>query len=93
MAEILNDRKVAPAPVDGSPLGRRYADRSTGFTEELSPKGRTRRAARAEPQQRARPHGERRSNDTYASTTDPDARLQRKSSGQEAKLCFMGHAR
>jgi IS5 family transposase len=37
-------------------------------------------------------HGERRSNDTHASTTDPEARLARKSSGQEAKLCFMGHA-
>jgi transposase len=37
-------------------------------------------------------HGEVRSNDTHASTTDPDARLLRKSAGQEAKLCFMGHA-
>ena len=37
-------------------------------------------------------HGERRSNETHASTTDPDARLLRKSSGQEAKLCFMGLA-
>ena len=37
-------------------------------------------------------HGEKRSNDTHASTTDPDARLYRKGSGKEAKLCFMGHA-
>ena len=37
-------------------------------------------------------HGEVRSNDTHASTADPDARLLRKSAGQEAKLCFMGHA-
>jgi len=37
-------------------------------------------------------HGEKRSNQTHASTTDPDARLLRKSAGQEAKLCFMGHA-
>jgi transposase len=36
-------------------------------------------------------HGETRSNETHASTTDPDARLLRKSAGQEAKLCFMGH--
>jgi hypothetical protein len=36
--------------------------------------------------------GERRSNDTHASTTDPDARLYRKGGGKEAKLCFMGHA-
>ena len=37
-------------------------------------------------------HGETRSNDTHASTTDPEARLARKSAGREAKLCFMGHA-
>ena len=36
-------------------------------------------------------HGERRSNETHASTTDPDARLYRKGPGKEAKLCFMGH--
>ena len=36
-------------------------------------------------------HGERRSNQTHASTTDPDARLHRKGAGKEAKLCFMGH--
>lgn len=36
-------------------------------------------------------HGEKRSNDTHASTTDPDARLYRKGKGKEAKLCFMGH--
>ena len=36
-------------------------------------------------------HGERRKNDTHASTTDPEARLFRKGSGKEAKLCFMGH--
>jgi transposase len=37
-------------------------------------------------------HGERRRNDTHASTTDPEARLYRKGPGKEAKLCFMGHA-
>jgi transposase len=36
--------------------------------------------------------GEKRSNDTHASTTDPQARLYRKGPGKEAKLCFMGHA-
>jgi transposase len=35
---------------------------------------------------------EKRSNDTHASTTDPEARLYRKGAGKEAKLCFMGHA-
>jgi len=37
-------------------------------------------------------HGQKRSNATHASTTDPDARLYRKGPGKEAKLCFMGHA-
>lgn len=36
-------------------------------------------------------HGERRLNQTHASTTDPEARLYRKGKGKEAKLCFMGH--
>jgi len=36
-------------------------------------------------------HGERRLNQTHASTTDPEARLYRKGQGKEAKLCFMGH--
>ncbi len=37
-------------------------------------------------------HGEKRSNKTHASTSDPDSRLYRKSLGREAKLCYMGHA-
>jgi transposase len=36
-------------------------------------------------------HGEKRRNETHASTTDPDARLYRKGAGKEAKLCFIGH--
>ena len=36
--------------------------------------------------------GERRTNETHASTTDPDASLFRKSRGAGAVLCFMGHA-
>ena len=36
-------------------------------------------------------HGEKRSNATHASTTDPEAQLYRKGRGKEAKLSFMGH--
>lgn len=36
-------------------------------------------------------HGEKRSNKTHQSTTDPDAKLYRKSKGQAAKLSYMGH--
>jgi len=37
-------------------------------------------------------HGEKRSNKTHASTTDPEAKLARKGTGKEAKLCFSAHA-
>ena len=37
-------------------------------------------------------HGQKRKNDTHASTTDPDSRLYRKAAGREAKLSYMGHA-
>jgi transposase len=36
-------------------------------------------------------HKDKRSNETHASTTDPDARLARKSNGDGAKLAFTGH--
>ena len=36
--------------------------------------------------------GEKRSNATHASTTDPEARLYKKSAGTGAALCFIGHA-
>jgi transposase len=36
-------------------------------------------------------HGEKRSNDTHESTTDPDARLARKGKGKEAKLSYNGN--
>ena len=36
-------------------------------------------------------HGQKRSNDTHASTTDPEARLYRKSHNTAATLCFSGH--
>jgi len=36
-------------------------------------------------------HGQRRSNQTHQSTTDPEARLYKKSKGAEAKLSYLGH--
>lgn len=36
-------------------------------------------------------HGEKRSNATHVSTTDPEAQLARKGPGKEAKLCFSAH--
>jgi len=37
-------------------------------------------------------HGEKRSNDTHESSTDPDARLARKGKDKEAKLSYSAHA-
>ena len=37
-------------------------------------------------------HGEKRGNDTHASTTDPEAKLYRKGNGKEAKLSYIGNA-
>ena len=37
-------------------------------------------------------HGQKRKNDTHASTSDPDAKLYRKAAGREARLSYMGHA-
>ncbi len=37
-------------------------------------------------------HGQKRSNETHASTTDPDARLFKKSKSAEAHLAYLGHA-
>ena len=36
-------------------------------------------------------HGQRRSNATHQSTTDPDARLYKKARGREAQLGYLGH--
>ncbi len=37
-------------------------------------------------------HGQKRSNDTHESSTDPDARLYKKSYGKESHLAYLGHA-
>ena len=37
-------------------------------------------------------HGEKRTNETHESTTDPESRLYKKSKGSESKLSFLGHA-
>lgn len=36
-------------------------------------------------------HGQKRSNETHESKTDPEARLYRKGNGQEARLSYLGH--
>lgn len=61
--------------------------------KSFRPKGET--AATAFPDDPGNPtvnfRGEKRSNATHESTTDPDARLARKAAGQEAKLAYSGN--
>jgi hypothetical protein len=71
-------------------VGRR-ADRRLGLDEELPAEGQLERAALARAQRERNFRNENRSNETHASTTDPDARLYRKADGRGSRLCFMGH--
>jgi transposase len=72
----------------GDPPADRAADASDQPRAETAPMTRpARRDRNAEVDFR----GERRSNATHASTTDPEARLYKKSPGAGAILCFMGH--
>ena len=73
----------------GSPPGPDTPAEDQPHTTETAPMPRPNRQNRnAEVDFR----GEKRSNATHASTTDPDAQLYKKSPGTGAVLCFMGHA-
>ena len=63
-----------------------------GLTEELPPKDDSPDDQEPGPRN-AQPDfkGQKRSNDTHASTSDPDARLYRKSHNTGAQLSYMGH--
>ena len=65
-----------------------------GFDEELQTQGRfgRRTALGIGPNVEVDFKGRKRSNETHASTADPEARLYRKGAGMEAKLAFLGHA-
>lgn len=78
-----DDRGSPPSP--DSPV----EDHPEPTPSETAPMSRpTRRNRNAEVDFR----GEKRSNATHASTTDPEARLYKKSPGTGAMLCFIGHA-
>ena len=81
--------ETPPDDDPGSPLGPDTPAEDQPHTTEIDPMPRPNRQNRnAEVDFR----GEKRSNTTHASTTDPDARLYKKSPGTGAILCFMGHA-
>jgi hypothetical protein len=62
-----------------------------GKPEELSAERWLRRSAGPGSNGEADFRGHKCSNETHASTTDPDARLFKKSAGQASRLCHMGH--
>jgi hypothetical protein len=68
------------------------ADRGVGWPEEFQRKDRRDEPPADDPGSPTVDfHGEKRSNETHDSTTDPDARLARKSGGHEAKLSYCGN--
>jgi transposase len=78
LAQGSAKRSLVEWPEEGSMKSFRRKD---GNDEPPAPGRNGERNFRKEP----------RSNETHASTTDPDARLARKSNGQEARLAFTGH--
>lgn len=102
LAAVLDQPQVKAAPLDGAFLGRRHPDRGLGVNEELPSEGQRRRAGSSAERGSTGEgkggrngevdfHGEKCSNATHASTTDPVAMLNRKSSGAGSVLCYMGH--
>jgi transposase len=84
MATLDDDDPGGPPP----PADKTSADPDQPQQTETQPMPETPRQTRnAEVNFR----GEKRSNATHASVTDPDARLYKKSPGAAAMLCFMGH--
>ncbi|MEJ2604860.1 MAG: IS5 family transposase [Gammaproteobacteria bacterium] len=84
----LKADEAPPDDGDGSGSPSETATQPEQDKPESSPMPRTARQDRnAETDFR----GQKRSNATHASTTDPDARLYKKSPGAGAMLCFMGH--
>jgi transposase len=89
--------KPEAAPPDGGdgpddPPPPPSADAET--PAEVSPKPETAPMAAIKPRDRNAEvdfRGQKRSNATHASVTDPEARLYRKSPGTGASLCFIGH--
>jgi transposase len=81
-------------PDEDSGPGDPPADRTADTPDQPQPQRETApmtRPARQDRNAEVDFRGEKRSNATHASTTDPEARLYKKSPGTGAMLCFMGH--
>ncbi len=94
LAAVLAQPRVKRLISSDHFLRRWHTDRGLGLDEELQAEGRFRGSAAVSSRRNAEADfkGEKRSNETHASTTDPEARLYRKGPGMEAKLAFLGHA-
>jgi transposase len=90
-AATLDDGPELPphAGSDAEPMAQSEATAPAGeqAADEAEPDEQQRRDRNAEVDF----HGQKRSNATYVSTTDPEARLYRKGQGKEAKLSYLGH--
>lgn len=86
MAKLLNHRDVKPLlsdehfSVDGTLI------EAWASTKSFKPKD------GSDDSDGSNFHGQKRKNETHASTSDLDSRLYRKAAGREAKLSYMGHA-
>ena len=95
--EVPDGDKGPGDPPDGGASPTSSPDRSTAEPEPMTrPKHRNRNAevfghSLGPMAFVSSLRGERRSNATHASATDPEARLFKKSPGAGAMLCFMGH--
>src|SRR5262249_35640132 len=74
-SEVASPTPAAPAAPAGPPFRLELGGRPHGSHRSGDPEW----------------HGERFSNATHRSATDPEARLYRKSNGQEAQLRYLGH--
>ena len=91
-AEVLAEAKARRPGVGRAFHRRRHAAGGVGQSEEFPPHA---SAPPDTPDDPGNPtvnfRGEARKNDTHQSTTDPDARLFKKTTGSEAKLAYLGH--
>ena len=91
-AAVVRQAKLRRYVVVGPLLRRRDPVQGVGVAQELQTQRRAAVGAAGRAQRRGGQwHGEKRSNDTHASTTDPEARLYRKSNNTAATLCYAGH--
>lgn len=87
----VRPKEVDRPPEDGDPPAQDAAPQDPSPQPDTETRPMSRTASRSRNAE-VNFKGEKRSNATHASTTDPDARLYRKSPGTGAMLCFMGHA-